>query len=432
MRLSKVSTYLINAIILLLLCSGLIQCVIALGQLGGVIDKINNSHWFSGTFYNPGPFGCYLAVVAPLLIKVCISKSKIGERIGSVILPLFVALIIASGSRTAIIAVTLGCIVTLWNNLLIPKFFRKYKCFSIIMLLIVSAGAYLIKKDSADGRLFLWKIASIAVCNIPLTGSGWNEVPGVYGETQESYFESGRGTEQEIKVADAPDYVFNEYLQIAIAYGPLTLISVIIVLVGSFVIAIKNHARDFAGGIVAVSVVMFASYPLQFPLFVVTITLIAVGCWLQNPHILLSKIIIIGIVISSTLFLSNSQRRSIEMDFEKARMLHIDGNYKASISHLKQLLPYTSDPMPLNLIGKNYRALEIPDSAEYYFLRSTYRCPNRLYPHYLLMQLYSDSIFFNPSLRRREAEIIISHPIKIHSPAINEMKRIAKKVSEAQ
>lgn len=82
--------------------------------------------------------------------------------------------------------------------------------------------------------------------------------------------------------------------------------------------------------------------------------------------------------------------------------------------------------MILNIIGKNYQTLAMPDSAEYYFRKSTFRCPNRVYPHYLLMKLYADSASFDLSKCLNEANTLLTMPVKIPSPAIDEMQQEAK------
>ncbi|MDE7145222.1 MAG: hypothetical protein K2O30_03620, partial [Duncaniella sp.] len=54
--------------------------------------------------------------------------------------------------------------------------------------------------------------------------------------------------------------------------------------------------------------------------------------------------------------------------------------------------------------------------------------PNRLYPHYLLMQLYGDTLSLDRQAQRREAEIIMTMQEKILSPAVEEMRSEAEKV----
>ncbi len=87
--------------------------------------------------------------------------------------------------------------------------------------------------------------------------------------------------------------------------------------------------------------------------------------------------------------------------------------------------------MILNVIGKNYCSLGMPDSAEHYFTRSTHRCPNRIYPHYLLMQLYNDSAYHNYDALMRELSIVIETKEKIPSPAIDEMRTEARNILES-
>lgn len=86
------------------------------------------------------------------------------------------------------------------------------------MILILVAGAlvgiYVLKKESADGRLLLWKITTQAITKRPWTGTGLGGFPAAYAETQAEYFSSGKASETEMLVAGCPEYGFNEFLQI--------------------------------------------------------------------------------------------------------------------------------------------------------------------------------------------------------------------------
>ena len=100
------------------------------------------------------------------------------------------------------------------------------------------------------------------------------------GDAQERYFAAGKGSEQEVMVAGAPEYVFNEYLQVAIAFGTPAALWMMALLIGAIAAAVNAKAFGLAGAAVAVGVVMTASYPLQFPLFTVTIGVVLAGCYL--------------------------------------------------------------------------------------------------------------------------------------------------------
>lgn len=78
---------------------------------------------------------------------------------------------------------------------------------------------YQFKKDSADGRLLMWKIAGRAILDNPVRGTGSGGFPAAFAKAQADYFSSGQGTEKEKLVAGSPEYAFNEYLQIGMEQG---------------------------------------------------------------------------------------------------------------------------------------------------------------------------------------------------------------------
>ncbi len=85
----------------------------------------------------------------------------------------------------------------------------------------------------------MWKVAVRAIKPSPFSGSGAQYVAGAYGVAQEGYFTSGEGSEREMMVADAPEYVFNEYLQTAIAYGWGWAVLLLFVLVAALSTALR-------------------------------------------------------------------------------------------------------------------------------------------------------------------------------------------------
>ena len=113
------------------------------------------------------------------------------------------------------------------------------------------------------------------------------------------------------------------------------------------------------------------------------------------------------------------------MPFQTGLALHKSGQWEKSNEVMMDLLSHSSDPMPLNIIGKNYTELNMRDSAEHYLHRSTLRCPNRLYPHYLLMKLYMKEPT-DSAAARREAKILLSTKEKVPSPAVEQMRKEAE------
>lgn len=411
-----------------LLSLGYYEAAIGILQWLGILHSHHYGYSFTGTFYNPGPYACFLSTMVPIAVSMMDEHNHRTERwVGTGMVLMCAILIPATLSRTAMIACTTGTAIALWNSIYsyLRKVGRVYVILGSVLFMIAIVCLYSVKKDSADGRILMWKVAAEAVIDTPLAGVGWDNVAGEYGEAQERYFESGKASEQEILVADAPEYVFNEYLQVAIAFGPLAYVLMIAILFGGIVSAFKNHNHGMAGSAVAVSIVMFSSYPLQFPLFVITIGIVLTGCYLTSNSVW-TKVSGVGITVCCiALFLANSHRTDVNSEFHIAHALHRQGKYGKSNEILLELKRHSADPMILNIIGKNYQSLGMPDSAIYYLMKSTFRCPNRMYPHYLLMKLYNDSISYNKEASLREAQIIVSMKPKVESEATRDMKREA-------
>lgn len=407
------------------------QCLYGIVQLVELHTLSNFNYAVTGSFYNSGPYACFIAIGFPIALRMIVNCSnKFQKWLGTGMVVLAAILIPASMSRTAILACVIGGGIALCDHIKetshkLPLRHMLSLCLTLISIVCV---CYIVKKDSADGRLLMWRVAAQAAVDAPLSGVGWECVAGTYGEVQERYFMAEHRAEQEILVADAPAYVFNEYLQVAIAYGAVTASVLIALIIGGGVTALRNRAYALAGSVAVIAITMFASYPLQFPIFVITISVTLCGAWLTSRNTVTAYGACAVTTLMCVLFLTHNDTVDIHRDFMAGHNLHKVHDFRKSNAFLLNLIRHTSDPMPLNIIGKNYRALGMPDSAEYYLIRSTHRCPNRLYPHYLLMQLYGDSLSPNPDAQRREAEYILNTREKIPSLAVEEMRQEAEKV----
>ena len=139
----------------LLILTGAIESIWGLCQVYGYTASNHSLYALTGSFYNPGPYSGFLAMCFPVCLHEWLKR---GKNVGG-----YIALSFAFG------------------------------------------GAYLLKKDSADGRLLIWKVAVQAIGEKPLTGYGWDYVAGAYGEAQEKYFSKGDYTEQEEHVEGLSD-----------------------------------------------------------------------------------------------------------------------------------------------------------------------------------------------------------------------------------
>jgi len=75
--------------------------------------------------------------------------------------------------------------------------------------------------------------------------------------------------------------------------------------------------------------------------------------------------------------------------FEYAQCLNKAGEYAKSNQVLAQAIKISCDPMLYNIMGKNYQGLKNYQLSEQNFLLASHIVPSRIYPYYLLANLYA-------------------------------------------
>ena len=115
-----------------------------------------------------------------------------------------------------------------------------------------------------------------------------------------------------------------------------------------------------------------------------------------------------------------------EFLFEYAQCLSKAGEYEKSNWVLKQAIKISCDPMLYNILGKNYQRLGNYKLAEQHFLMASHIVPNRIYPYYLIANLYFENNKIKLALRM--AKIVLEKEPKVHSTAVTEMREKMKEM----
>ena len=268
----------------------------------------------------------------------------------------------------------------------------------------------------------------------PWQGVGWECVAGAYGDAQERYFASGAASEQEAHVAGAPEYVFNEYLQVAMAWSVPALCGILLLVGVCFYLGHRGRMFGVCGGLLSLGMFSFSSYPFQFVEFIVALIALLVACMMKLRNVCLQvSVLIIGIVVCLYLYDYREEHpiRKAHTMFERAHSLHKAGEWHASIELLEETMKISSDAMVLNIIGKNYQALGQPYLAEGWFIRSTHRLPNRIYPYYLLAKLYAEHPKYFPKEKLEWAvKMVLEKEAKVESTAIKQMREEVKDIMQ--
>lgn len=450
------------------------EAILGLRQLYGFATSGHSMYALTGSFFNPGPYSGYLAMILPVCLYQWLVCGRRGGRVVSGGVMLLILCVLPAGmSRSAWLAAGVSCLcVYAWHMDWTDKFRLLWQQQRQRVVMVVVGGfcvlllagylLFVLKPDSARGRLFMWKITCRAIAEKPLTGYGIHNFAVAYGNAQETYFAAGDYEPWEERVAGSPEYAFNEYLQAAVELGIPLAVCLLVVVVLCLYRGVRKGRYGICGAILSLMIFSFSSYPLQLPVFIVTFGGLLVAClsgadrW-QWLGLAVSVGIIGGLRLKNDLQVEQACRewmnarvlynagayQSAEKEygrlypllrdrasflFEYGHGLHKQQQFSKSNRILKEALQRSCDPMILNVIGKNYQQMGDCLSAEDWFIRSTHRLPGRIYPYYLLAKLYAEPSFRQPDKFEKMKWMVLTKEPKVHSTAIRQMREEIKKI----
>lgn len=450
------------------------EAILGLRQLYGFATSGHSMYALTGSFFNPGPYSGYLAMILPVCLYQWLVCGRRGGRVVAGGAMLLILCVLPAGmSRSAWLAAGVSCLcVYAWHMDWTDKFRLLWQQQRQRVVMVVVGGfcvlllagylLFVLKPDSARGRLFMWKITCRAIAEKPLTGYGIHNFAAAYGNAQETYFAAGDYEPWEERVAGSPEYAFNEYLQAAVELGIPLAVCLLVVVVLCLYRGVRKGRYGICGAILSLMIFSFSSYPLQLPVFIVTFGGLLVAClsgadrW-QWLGLAVSVGIIGGFRLKNDLQVEQACRewmnarvlynagayQSAEKEygrlypllrdrasflFEYGHGLHKQQQFSKSNRILKEALQRSCDPMILNVIGKNYQQMGDCLSAEDWFIRSTHRLPGRIYPYYLLAKLYAEPSFRQPDKFEKMKWMVLTKEPKVHSTAIRQMREEIKKI----
>lgn len=174
-----------NLIARIIIFTVAIEVLWGLAQSIGLVDNSEQLFPTGGSLGNPGAYAGYLAVTSPLLLSFLLAykKNKKHENTCYALLAMLVFsfyLLLATKSRGAWIACTLGCMSVLLYKYaaslsLFPTSKKvKFAVTGSIAILIIAGGFFLykFKENSAFGRLLVWKVTTHTSHKNLLAGNG--------------------------------------------------------------------------------------------------------------------------------------------------------------------------------------------------------------------------------------------------------------------
>lgn len=489
-------------LLLMILCGfGIYEAWIGVRQIYGFAYSNHGLFKVTGTLFNPGPYAGFIAPVFVCAVTGIVRTRDVARRLtrswsallrqnpgallwgagpwlfgwGAVLMTFVV--LPAAMSRSALIAVSVGCGVLFVREFgFVQRFRRAYASnrlkttlFSAAVLLLLggaAAGAYHLKRPSADGRCLMWKIDSRIMLRHPFCGVGIGNFAGAFGEEQAAYFASECASDAEKQVAGCPEAGFNEFLQFGAETG-LGGFVLLLLMTGTAITAMIRRGSPFGYGLLTAAIFACFSYPWSvLPLRLLFVTLLA-GAGTEQVvrfrsgwrHLFFLLLLTGGYVCwrgmygrfavrvearrewSDVRIWQNSGRydylvedgdyfcRILQADFrflyDYGYALHKTGDYVRSNEILRQGVQISSDPMFWNIIGKNCEALGDNAAAESAYLHAHRIIPDRVYPLYLLARFYlaTGQVEKACATARKVAE----HKPKIESVQTREMREEMKK-----
>ena len=229
----------------------------------------------TGTFGNPAPLGGLLSICLVVSVWLFLKWRQRNNRwsVGAVCLVTIgmgYALYLTQ-SRAAWVAVAAG-LLWLWlygreRKQLSAGRSALAKAMGVLLLLAACGSLYFLKKDSADGRLLVWRNTVDMIVERPWAGWGNGGWDARYMHYQADYFTRHPDSAYTM-LADNVGYPYNEFLYIAADYGLVGLL-----LIFALLYALYTYRDETGHGLLykALLTVFLAfslfSYPLSvFPL----------------------------------------------------------------------------------------------------------------------------------------------------------------------
>ena len=412
----------------------LYECVYGVLQL---IGKSSPGHFYyrmTGDFGNPGPYGGFIAALLAVTIPEALKYRK-ARPLKTNALPLLCAAASIPGivilpltlSRTAFAAFAFAVLLYISRIEAVRRFVSRRKWTLAAAAAVLAVAAVLLfnfKKESAKGRLHIWKIEAKAIAAKPLTGYGPGMALGAYGDAQELYFrEGGPFSAAEIRAAGVPEYAFSEYLRFGMECGvPGLVLSALAAVCALLLLRRKRSALEYA---LAVLVVFsLASYPLslwQFRILAAILLGAAAGARSRGMAITAAAATVpaailallcagtlielrdartyakearLGIAFGSPRYCSDSLAKRLsylrndgEFLYDCGYRLRTEGRYEDSNGMLALGKKISANPSFNLLTGQNLEDMGEYGKAEKEYLSGYYKVPCRIRPLYLLMEM---------------------------------------------
>lgn len=462
---TKISAWVLVGVIL---AFGCYEAYLGVSQMYGSNQSRHLLYALTGNFLNPGPYSAYLmigVVVGMVALKETSEKAiitampkfipvKVADLLKEITwrhviitTVVFMAILLpATMSRAAYVG--LAVFVLLFYR---DKYW-KYRYVVWGCILITGIAGYFMKQGSADGRMVIWKASLTTWMHYPFLGVGVGGFLHAFSDGMNELTARGKA----LTSGGVPDWAYNSFVKIVVEQGIVGGI-LAISFTASVLAKLARNSSSLFWGIVALLVFSMFSYPFDLlPYKVIAVLVVAwsesvggknlfeigrmkmllVSCFLGFVSWQTGKIAYKSLelawdygngyykyTLNDFARLKDNANDNYEFLFAYGKMLREEGQYNESNAILMQGTMCSADPMFYVLMGNNYKDMKHYELAEQAYHKAFAVMPNRIYPLYQLMLLYSES--GDKQKERAMARRVIDMKPKIESPATRDMKKRA-------
>lgn len=420
----------------------------------------------SSHFDNPAGYASSLCAGFPFLFYAY--ESYCSKQIRWCIILAILSVVIAvvlSCSRAGILSLLVMYIV--WSLLKKEVRFRKrYLLLLLLLFPIVVIPLYFCKKDSANGRLLIWKCTGLMIKDKPFFGYGNGGFRANYMYYQAEYIAKNPDSKYAI-LAGNVKHPFNEYILLVVNYGMISLFIFFVFV--CFLLKCYRCNPCLETNIAAVCLIGIAtfacfSYPLSYP-FIWIIILYSICIIISNAGytVKLSQclcrclcMLVIGLSFAALIYTTRhilytvawnrvtnaALRKQTDMTFARynellpklgdnymflynyAAELSYGGYYSQSQEIAERCCELWADYDLQMLMADNCINTAQYDKAEKYLKLASLMCSVKFIPLYELMRLYQ--LEGEGKKATQMAEMILRKKVKIPSPKIKWIKERAR------
>lgn len=409
----------------------------------GAAQLISGSRYPVGTMLNPNILACFLAVTCSVLMALIPETGKKAYKwLLYVIIGLYIILMFFSKSRLALLSVIVPGMCYCCLDPRYSVFIRKHALSVAVLFAVLFTVMYFVKKPSADGRIYMAKIAARAMVHNGMFGAGTEGYAGAFGQEQYRYYSSDSGNADIDAVVEndragdrfacEPLTAFNEFLRVGVEYGIVAMLLLLYIIARAIFILLKRRS-PLGYGLLSLSVVSLFSYPHCYSAYCLLLSIFLgsasdMDSGFENAVSSYCPLAadVIGLLLSGLMLfleLPGMERRnqlrdkesdiafffrnreyqtvcdccesffdkdlsSITMVYEYGVSLSMTGQYHKSDSVLSMGASRSSDPAFWQEMGNNHLRNGQYDEAEKSYIRSFLMVPNRMTPLLFLARLY--------------------------------------------